>query len=237
MNRIALMVFRNIFKVPGLYSKLCKYAKTVGTYPEAEAYAHIHGILKLGVESGNINLEVTGKENIPADGGFLLYSNHQGLFDVVAIVAACETPISAVFKKEIENIPFIREIATCLKGLPMDRKDPRQSLQVIQEVTKEVMEGRRYLIFPEGTRSKKGNEMIEFHGGSFRCAVKAKCPIVPICVVDGFKVFDEKGSKPVTCQLHFLPVIQPEEYEGMKANDVAELVKGRIQEALDKYAN
>ena len=26
MNRIALMVFRNIFKVPGLYSKLCKYA-------------------------------------------------------------------------------------------------------------------------------------------------------------------------------------------------------------------
>ncbi|MBR5516734.1 MAG: 1-acyl-sn-glycerol-3-phosphate acyltransferase [Firmicutes bacterium] len=237
MNRIALMVFRNIFKVPGLYGKLCKYAKTVGTYPEAEAYEHIHGILKLGVESGNINMHVTGKENIPTEGGFLMYSNHQGLFDVVAIVAACETPISAVFKKEIENIPFIREIATCLKGLPMDRKDPRQSLQVIQEVTKEVMAGRRYLIFPEGTRSKNGNNMLEFHGGSFRCAVKAKCPIIPICIVDGFKVFDVKGSKPVDCQLHFLPAIQPEEYEGMKANDVADLVKARIQEALDKYAN
>ena len=157
MNRIALMVFRNIFKVPGMYMKLCKYAKTVGTYPEAEAYAHIHGILKLGVESGNINMHVTGKENIPTEGGFLMYSNHQGLFDVVAIVAACETPISAVFKKEIENIPFIREIATCLKGLPMDRKDPRQSLQVIQEVTKEVMAGRRYLIFPEGTRTRDSN--------------------------------------------------------------------------------
>ena len=236
MNRIALMVFRNIFKVPGLYSKLCKYARTVGTYPEAEAYAHIHGILKLGVESGNINMHVTGKKNIPTDGGFLMYSNHQGLFDVVAIVAACETPISAVFKKEIENIPFIREIATCLKGLPMDRKDPRQSLQVIQEVTKEVMAGRRYLIFPEGTRSKNGNNMIDFHGGSFRCAVKAKCPIIPICIVDGFKVFDVKGSKPVECQIHFLTPIQPEEYEGMKANDVADLVKARIQEALDKYA-
>ena len=236
MNRIALMVIKNIFKVPGLYGKLCKYAKTVGTYPEAEAYAHIRGILRLGVESGNINMHVTGQENIPTEGGFLLYSNHQGLFDVVAVVAACETPISAVYKKEIENIPFIREIATCLKGLAMDRKDPRQSLQVIQEVTKEVMEGRRYLIFPEGTRSKKGNEMIEFHGGSFRCAVKAKCPIVPICIVDGYKVFDVKGSKPVDCQLHFLPVIQPEEFEGMKAGDVADLVKGRIQEALDKYA-
>ncbi len=237
MNRIALMIFRNIFKFPGLYGKLCKYANTVGTYPEAEAYAHIHGMLKLGVESGNIDLHVTGKENIPTDGGFLMYSNHQGLFDVVAIVASCDTPISAVFKKEIENYPLIKQIATCLKGLPMDRKDPRQSLQVIQEVTKEVMAGRRYLIFPEGTRSKKGNEMIDFHGGSFRCAVKAKCPIIPICIVDGFKVFDVKGSKPVSCQVHYLPAIQPEEFEGMKANDVADLVKARIQEALDKYAN
>ena len=236
MNRIALMVLRNAFKAPGLYMKLRKYAKTVGTYPEAEAYAHIRKILTLGVESGNIRMQVMGQENIPTEGGFLLYSNHQGLFDVVSIVVGCETPISAVYKKEIENIPFIKEIATCLKGLAMDRKDPRQSLQVIQEVTKEVMAGRRYIIFPEGTRSKNGNNTIAFHGGSFRCAVKAKCPIVPICIVDGYKVFDVKGSKPVECQLHFLPVIQPEEYEGMKANDVADLVKGRIQEALDKYA-
>jgi len=102
MNRIALMVCKNIFRVPGLYTKLRKYAKTVGTYPEAEAYAHIRSILRLGVESGNINMHVTGQENIPTDGGFILYSNHQGLFDVVAIVVACETPISAVYKKEIE---------------------------------------------------------------------------------------------------------------------------------------
>lgn len=235
MNRIALMVLKNALKVPGLYSKLCKYAKNVGTYPEAEAYFHIQSILKLGVKAGNINLQITGQENIPKENGFLLYSNHQGLFDVVAIVVGCDTPVSAVYKKEIENVPFIREIATCLKGFPIDRKDPRQSLQVMQDVTKELLAGRNYIIFPEGTRSKDGNNMIEFHGGSFRCAVKAKCPIVPVAVVDGYKVFDEKGSKPVDCQLHFLPVIQPEEFEGMKANDVAALVKDRIQEALDQH--
>ncbi|MBQ9961210.1 MAG: 1-acyl-sn-glycerol-3-phosphate acyltransferase [Firmicutes bacterium] len=236
MNRIVLMVMKNIVKVPGMYAKLCHYAKHNDEYSEAEKYAHIRHILTLGVKSGNIDMQIFGEENVPKEGGLLLYSNHQGLFDVVAAVVACETPISAVYKKEIEGVPFIKQIATCLKGLAMDRKNPRQSLEVIQTVTKEVMAGRRYIIFPEGTRSKLGNKMIDFHAGSFRCAVKAKCPIQPIAMVDTYKVFDQKNSKTVSCQLHFLPVIKPEEFEGMKAGEVAEMVKARIQETLDKYA-
>ena len=34
MNRILLMVLRNITKVPGLYSKLCRYAKNPDAYPD-----------------------------------------------------------------------------------------------------------------------------------------------------------------------------------------------------------
>ena len=110
----------------------------------------------------------------------------------------------------------------------------RQSLEVIQNVIKEVQNGRNYLIFPEGTRSKKGNTMGEFHGGSFRCAVKAKCPIVPVALIDSFKVLDLKGSAPVQVQLHYLKPIPYEEFEGMKATEVATLVKQRIQEAIDE---
>ena len=99
-------------------------------------------------------------------------------------------------------------------------------------VTKEVEAGRNYLIFPEGTRSRNGNEMLEFHGGSFRCATKSKCPIVPIALVDSFKVLDEKGSKPVSMQLHYLKPIPYEEYQGMKPAEVAELVKERIAEKI-----
>ena len=75
--------------------------------------------------------------------------------------------------------------------------------------------------------------MGEFHGGSFRCAVKAKCPIVPFAVIDSFKVLDQKGSKPVTVQLHYLDPIPYEEFAGLKATEVAALVKERIQAAID----
>ena len=75
--------------------------------------------------------------------------------------------------------------------------------------------------------------MGEFHGGSFRCAVKAKCPSVPVAMIDSFRVLDQKGSDPVQVQIHYLDPIPYEDYAGMKATEVAALVKGRIQAAID----
>lgn len=234
MNRIVTMVLKNLWHVPGAWFKLCNYAKHTDTYPEAEKWGHIQHILRLAIKGGNIDLQITGLENIPAENGFMMYANHQGMFDVLAIAATCENPMGAVLKKELYDIPFLHQIAVCTKSFAMDREDVRQSLTVIQNVTEEVKNGRNYLIFPEGTRSKQGNQMLEFHGGSFRCATKSKCPIVPIALVDSYKVLDQKGSAPVTVQLHYLKPIPYEEYAGMKPAEVAALVKQRIQEKIDE---
>ena len=236
MNRLALMVIKNLHRIPFVYGKLCKYAKAPENYTEEEMYRHIQKIMHLAAKAGNVTMEIYGRENIPEESGFMMYSNHQGMFDVMALVADMHHPMSAVFKIELKDLPMIREIAACLKGLPMDRDDVRQSLEVIRTVTKEVQAGRNYVIYPEGTRSKNGNVMGEFHHGSFRCATTAKCPIVPICVIDTHKVLDQKGSKPITAQMHYLKPIMPDEYMGMKTNQVAELVQSRIQECLDEYA-
>ncbi|MBQ8236710.1 MAG: 1-acyl-sn-glycerol-3-phosphate acyltransferase [Oscillospiraceae bacterium] len=234
MNRLLLMVLRNIFRVPGLYGKLCHYAKYTNKYPEEEKWNHIAKIMKYAVKSGNLNFICTGTENVLAAGqGFMMYGNHQGLFDIVAIAATCPVPLGAVLKKELVGIPLIDQIKDCTKSFPMDREDVRQSLTVIQNVIAEVKTGRNYLIFPEGTRSKNGNIMGEFHGGSFRPAVKTKCPIVPVCFIDSFKVLDQKGSKPLTVQIHYLEPIPYEAYEGMKATEVAALVKEKIQACID----
>ena len=233
MNRIVLMVLRNFWRVPGMWWKLRRYAKHTEQFPEQEKYDHSRSIMKLAVQSGNIDLQVTGQENIPEENGFLMYGNHQGLFDVVALVASFRGPLSCVFKKELANIPFLREIITCTGSFAMDREDVRQSLGVIQSVIREVKAGRNYLIFPEGTRSKNGNVMGEFHGGSFRCALKAKCPIVPIAFVDSFKVLDQKGCKPVSVQIHYLKPIGYEEYKDLKTVDLAAMVQDRIRQTIE----
>ena len=235
MNRLLTMVLKNWWRVPGYYAKLCRYAKDPEKYPEQEKWDHIHSMMALAITSGNIDLQVTGLENIPSPdaGGFMMYGNHQGLFDVVAVAGTCKTPLAVVLKKELKDVPLIKQVCSCTRSFAMDRENVRQSLEVIRSVTEEVKAGRNYVIFPEGTRSKQGNIMGEFHGGSFRCALKAKCPIIPFAFVDSFKVLDQKGSKPISVQLHYLSPIPYDEYKDLKTVELAELVKSRIQEVLD----
>ena len=113
MNRLVLMVLRNLWRVPKLYGKLCHYAKYTDRYPEQEKWGHIQSILKLAVKSGNVDLQVRGLENLPQEGPFMLYSNHQGMFDVVAIAATCDLPLGCVLKKELENVPLLKQIVAC----------------------------------------------------------------------------------------------------------------------------
>lgn len=235
MNRIVTMVLKNLPIVPGAWQKLCRYAKHPEKYSEEEMYRHIQYILKRAVRGGNIDLQVSGTENIPKEGGFMLYANHQGMFDVLAVAATCDIPVGAVLKKELYDIPFLHQVAICTRSFPMDREDVRQSLTVIQSVIREVKAGRNYLIFPEGTRSRNGNQMGQFHSGSFRCATRSKCPIVPVALVDSFKVLDQKGSKPVTVQIHYLKPICWEEYGNLKTTELAALVKARITQAIETH--
>ncbi len=229
------MVLGNFFYVPGAWIKLNRYAKHPEKYDRKEMYDHIADILRHGIAKSNVELKITGLDNIPAEDGFMLYGNHQGMFDVVALAATCPNPLAAVLKKELKDVPLLKQIMLCTGSYPMDRENVRQSLQVIQNVTHAVKEEHRnFLIFPEGTRSRNGNVMGEFHGGSFRCALKAKCPIVPLCFIDCFKPLDEKGSKPMTVQLHYLPVIPYEEYQGLSTVELAALVKQRIQNCIDE---
>ena len=132
----------------------------------------------------------------------------------------------------LSDIPLLKQIKECTNSFPMDRENIRQSMQVIQAVTKEVKKGRNYLIFPEGTRSKKGNQMLDFHAGSFKCALKAQCPILPIALIDSYKVLDQKGSKKVTVQIHYLEPIYYEEYKELKTVELAAMVRDRIEKKV-----
>lgn len=236
MNRLALMVIKNFWKVPSAYIKLCHYAKHTDKYSAEVKYKHIQYILKTAVKSGNINLKVYGVENIPKEDGYLIYANHQGLFDIIAIAVTHDKPWAAVLKKELYKIPLLKQMVDCTKSYPMDREDVRQSMKVIQAVTKEVENGRNILIFPEGTRSKKKNTLLEFYGGSFKCATKSKRPILPVALIDCYKVLDQKGSKNVNVEIHYLKPITYEEYKDMNTMELANMVRKKIAQVVYEKA-
>ena len=220
MKRILLMVFRNLFFVPYGWFKLCWYASHAERYSEEQRYQLLKYVDNRAVKGGNLVIDGHGMENIPKENGFIFFPNHQGLFDVLAIIQVCPVPFSVVAKKELTNVPFLKQVFACMKAFMIDRDDVKQSMQVIINVIKEVKAGRNYLIFAEGTRSKDGNH-----------------PIVPVALIDSYKAFDTGSVKKLTVQVHFLEPIYYDEYKDMKTTEIAAEVKKRIEATITQYTS
>lgn len=227
------MVLHNLLFVPFWFTQLCLYGRKGDRHTEQERFALLKKITVNANKGGRVRIQSTGAENLPEKDGFILYPNHQGLYDVLAFVESCDHPFSVVMKKEVQNVPFLKQVFAVMRAKAIDREDVRQAMSVILEVTKEVRQGRNYLIFAEGTRSKEGNKVQEFKGGSFKAAMKAKCPIVPVAVVDAYKPFDTHSTQPVTVQVHYLTPMYYDDYKEMKSTEIAALVKERIQHAIN----
>ena len=71
-------------------------------------------------------------------------------------------------------------------------------------------------------------------GGSFKAATKAKCPIIPVALVDSFKPFDTHSIRQAVVQVHFLKPMLYEDYKDMKTVEIAAAVEQQIQETINK---
>ena len=234
MKRILLMVFRNILIVPFMWIKLCYMAAHPKKFTDEQHLEMLRFITIRANKGGNVKIAAHGLENLPKKDGYIMFPNHQGLYDMLAILNVIPRPLSVVFKKEVAKVPFIKQVASCMGAYALDRSDVRQGMEVIINISKDVKNGKNFVIFPEGTRSKDGNNVQDFKGGSFKAATKAKCPIVPVALIDSFKPFDTNSIKPVTVQVHFLEPLYYEEYKEMKTTEIAEMVKNKIQEKINE---
>lgn len=164
-----------------------------------------------------------------------MYPNHQGKYDALGIIYTHRKPCSLVMDKAKSNTILVREFVDLVQGKRLDKKDVRQALTVINEVSAEVKRGKRYILFPEGGYEfNNKNRVCDFKAGSFKIALKTKAPIIPVALIDSYKVFNSFKLGPVTTQVHYLKPIFFEEYGGLKTHEIAALVKSRIQEKINE---
>ncbi|MBR6003612.1 MAG: 1-acyl-sn-glycerol-3-phosphate acyltransferase [Lachnospiraceae bacterium] len=231
MMRIALMILRSIIAFPFYLIKLSYMGKH--NWNLEKSYNYLRKLAIMANRKGRVTIEAHGVENIPKENGFVFFPNHQGMYDVMAFLDSSPNPFAFVAKAELKNVPLLKQVMGALHSLTIDRRDLRQSVKVIDEIADRVSKGENFLIFAEGTRSKKGNVMNDMKGGSFKCAIKAKAPIVPCAIVDAFVPFDVNSIKKVTVKIFYLEPLYYEDYKDMSSLEIATLVKERIQAVLD----
>lgn len=183
---------------------------------------------------GFITTEIIGRENLPAEGGYVMFSNHQGKYDAVGIMYGHESPCTIMMDKKRSKLPVMNDFLSIIKGTRLDTSSIKRQIASINRVVTEVKAGRRYIIFPEGGYNHNRNNVEEFKPGAFKVAVKSKCPIVPVVVIDSWKPFEINSLRPVNTKVMFLKPIYYEEYKDWSSVQIAENVRNLIISAMDE---
>jgi 1-acyl-sn-glycerol-3-phosphate acyltransferase len=102
-----------------------------------------------------VRVEVRGLEYRP-NGAALVASKHQGMLDIVALLAILPEPCF-VLKKELMRLPFFGWFAWKTKMIAVDRAGHATALRdMARQARDRLAEGRQIIIFPEGTRTAPG---------------------------------------------------------------------------------
>ncbi len=201
-------------------------------YDDEYRYGLVRRVFYLIRRNANIRTICFGRENLPKEGGYIMYSNHQGKYDFIGIVSGHDSPCTFVMDEEKSHELLTDKIVRLLNGKRLKKDDIRQQIKEINSIVEEVKEGRKYVYFPEGGYDNNGNTLQEFKPGAFKSAKSAKVPIVPVAIYDSHLVFSESALRRVTTQVSFLEPISFEEYGDMSTRQISDLVKGRIEEQM-----
>ncbi len=180
------------------------------------------------------SIEATGMENIP-EGPCFITPNHESKLDAFLVLSYLDKQtLKNTFsyaKKDHVKSGIRRYLASRTNVIVMDlANDLKHSIQKMAEVVKQ---GKKILIFPEGTRTLSGKP------GKFKktyaiLSTELNIPIVPVAISGAYEAMSS-GTKKIKrgekIKIEFLSVILP---EGMTPEELNDLVKRRILEAIER---
>ena len=142
-------------------------------------------------------VRVTGKENLPKEGGFMLCANHVSFLDAVVTILYVKRHIRFMAKKELFKYRLVAGVLGEVGAFPVDRGNA--DLAAVREAIKTLKEGKCLGIFPQGTRSH-GNERTQMHGGAALIVQRTGSPVIPMYIDGPYKYFrktDIRIGKPI----------------------------------------
>ncbi len=173
-------------------------------------------------------LSVKGRENVPAQGPFILAPNHESFIDAPAVMTGLST-------KTLKNCYFYatedhvkgsmrKSMARQCNVIIMQRANLKTSIQHMAQV---LRAGKNLVIFPEGRRTNTG-ELGEFKKTFAILSKELDIPIIPVRISGAFEAWPRHKSvpRPRKVTVEFLPAVQPS--AAMSYDQISDAVKKAI---------
>jgi 1-acyl-sn-glycerol-3-phosphate acyltransferase len=173
-----------------------------------------------------IRLKVSGKENIPKKGGFILASNHISYLDPLVLGFACPRNLNFMAKEELFKNPLFGRAIRSVGAFPVKRKTADMS--AIKEAVRRLRSGKGLVLFPEGGRGD-GLELQKPEAGVGFIAAKSQVPVIP-AFIKGTEQALPKGSKSMRhAQVSVIFGKQVSVERKMPYQDAAQLIMDNIR--------
>lgn len=145
--------------------------------------------------------KITGLENIPEKGSFILASNHLSHVDSL-MCGYLMTPRKFTFLSQTDQYSGLKKVLRntvyCWGGvIPFNRKDSLSKKQAIATGITKLREGYRLVIYPEGGRSYDGI-MREFKPGVAVIHLESGAPVLPIALKGTREILPPHGRFKIT---------------------------------------
>ncbi|MBQ7629255.1 MAG: 1-acyl-sn-glycerol-3-phosphate acyltransferase [Selenomonadaceae bacterium] len=150
-----------------------------------------------------LRTKVIGAENIPAEGGFILASNHMANWDPPFLGTFSPRIVNFMGKEELFKNPIMAAICRGLHVFPVKRGAADKA--AIKTAIKILKSGECLGIFPEGTRSKTG-KLGKAEPGVSLIAAMTKMPIIPAAIVNTDKIFSAEVKFPRLAVVYGTPI-------------------------------
>jgi 1-acyl-sn-glycerol-3-phosphate acyltransferase len=180
-----------------------------------------------------VRTEIKNKEKIQQGTSYIIISNHQSLYDIIALVTALGIQYRWFIKKEILKIPIFGYALYASRNIFIDRVNTASAIESINKGIDRLPKGVSVMVFAEGTRSPDG-QIHEFKKGGFVTAVRRKIPILPV-TVNGSRRVLPKGSLVVKPGKIQVVIGDPIDTSGYTADTVQELIDKTRQAVMANF--
>jgi 1-acyl-sn-glycerol-3-phosphate acyltransferase len=155
-------------------------------------------------------IEINKADSILPGRKYIIVSNHQSMFDLPLLYVTLKT-LRPRYISKVELGKWIPGISVCLRitgAALIDRNNGRQAIAEIIHLAKRALaQNFSVLIFPEGTRARRG-EMKSFRENGLKTLLKKmpECEVLPVAVEGTWRLTQHKyGPVPVFRKISILP--------------------------------
>jgi 1-acyl-sn-glycerol-3-phosphate acyltransferase len=181
--------------------------------------------------------KVIKPEGIIFPEGAIIAANHLSFLDPPIVGASWAEDIFFLAKSPLFKNPFLKMLITQLNAHPVGGGHELASLKL---ACKLLGEGKKILLFPEGTRSNDG-EIGTFKRGIGMLAMKAKCAIIPTYLHGTYDVWPKGQKLPSlfgkkTACIFGKPIL-PQEFPTEDTKESHDYIARRIQQEIVDLKN